>query len=137
VARIDGELVGVLLGFPARRRLRLHAALLRRSLSHLPVSRWALLAAALARLAWLTPSPPADSFYVAAIAVAHGYRRRRVASALGDVAQAHARDAGLAQVAAHTGRLHRVARTALESHGLRAVAERRGGYVLYVKALAG
>lgn len=137
VARVDAELAGVLVGFPARRRLRLHAALLRRSLSHLPVPRWALLLAALARLAWLTPSPPVDSFYVAAIAVAPAYRRRRVASALGDAVQAYARAAGFAQVAAHTGRLHRVARVALESHGLRAVAERRGGYVLYLKPLDG
>jgi GNAT superfamily N-acetyltransferase len=137
IAEVGLDLAGMLLGFAARDRVRLHAALVRRSLPCLPMVRWVVLFAALAQLAWRTPRPPADSVYVAAVAVAPAYRRRRVGSVLGDAAQAYARDGGFAQVAAHTGGRHPVARAGLEHYGLRAAAERRGGYVLYVKALGG
>src|SRR3954447_16298469 len=43
VAEIDGVVVGVLIGFPARDRYRLHCALLLASLRYLSPRRWPLL----------------------------------------------------------------------------------------------
>ena len=70
VAELDGRLAGVLIGFPARDRYRLHLALLRKGLRYVNVRRWPLLLAALPQLIAATPRPPRRAYYVGTIAVA-------------------------------------------------------------------
>ncbi len=135
VADLDGVIVGVLVGFGERKSMRLHAALAIRALRQLPVRRALLLPAVVALLRLLTPRPPRDAFYVAAIAVAPHARRRGIGSALGEAAVAHARAGAFGCIAAHTGTRHLVARQGLERFGLTARAHRTR-YVLYTMPLA-
>jgi GNAT superfamily N-acetyltransferase len=136
VAEVDGILAGVLIAFPARRRYRLHLALVRRGLSRTSPLRWPLLALGLAVLIAATPRPPREAYYIATIAVAPFARRRDVASTLGHHAELAAARQGMPLVAAHTGSRHLPARRALERYGLRAAKGRSWGFVLYVKDVA-
>jgi GNAT superfamily N-acetyltransferase len=122
VAELDRRVVGVLIGFPARDRYRLHLVLLRKGLRHVSIRRWPLLLAALPHLIAATPRPPRRAYYVATIAVARHARRRDVASTLGHHAELAAQR-------------HRVARRALERYGLTPSKDRRWGYVLYAKSV--
>ena len=135
VAELDGEPIGVVIGFPARARWRLHGALLRHGLRHVPWVRRIVLPLALARIAAATPAPPRGSFYVSALAVSPAFHRHGVASAFGDPVADHARRAGCSHLACHTGAGHLAARRALEKYGLRPIAGRSGGYVLYLMDL--
>lgn len=136
VAELDGEIVGVLVGFPARDRYRLHCALLLASLRHLSPRRWPLLVASLPQIALATPRPPRRAYYVGTIAVAAHARRRNVGSTLGRHAEIAAHDAGFPLIVAHTGTRHAIARRALERYGLQLHKARRNGYALYVKQVA-
>jgi GNAT superfamily N-acetyltransferase len=136
VAEIDGKVVGVLIGFAARERYRLHLALLRKGLRYASMRRWPLLFASLLHLIAATPRPPRRAYYVGTIAIARRARRRDVASTLGYHAELVAQRSGFPVIAAHTGSRHRPARSALERYGLRAVKDRRWGYVLYAKPVA-
>jgi GNAT superfamily N-acetyltransferase len=136
VAEVDGILAGVLIAFPARRRYRLHLALLRRGLTYTSPLRWPLLAVGLTFLIAATPRPPRDAYYIATIAVAPFARRRDVASTLGRHAEMAAARHRMPLVAAHTGARHLPARRALERYGLRPVKRRSWGFVLYVKGVA-
>jgi GNAT superfamily N-acetyltransferase len=133
VAELDGALAGVLIGFPARDRYRLHAALLRKGFHYVAARRRPLLIAALPQLIAATPRPPRRSFYVGTIAVARHARRRDVASTLGYHAELLAQQRGFPVIVAHTGSRHGPARRALERYGLRATKDRSWGYVLYAK----
>jgi GNAT superfamily N-acetyltransferase len=137
VAEIDGKVVGVLIGFPARHRYRLHRALLRASLRHLSPRRWALLIAALPQIALASPRPPRDAYYVGTAAIAGPARRRGVASTLAHHAEIAAAAEGFRQMVAHTGTRHALARRALENYGFRLKRARRNGYALYAKPLDG
>jgi GNAT superfamily N-acetyltransferase len=135
VAEIDGRLVGVFIGFPARDRYRLHRALLLASLRHLSPARWPLLLAALPQLVLASPQPPRDAYYVGTIAVVWHARWRGVASTLTHHAELAAGARGFRQVVAHTGTRHAIARRALENYGFQLVRARRNGYALYAKPL--
>ena len=135
VAEIDGQVVGVLIGFPVRDRYRLHRALLRAGLRHLSPRRWPLLAAALPPLVLATPRPPRGAYYIGTIAVARHAHRRGVAATLDHHAEVAAAARGFRQIVAHTGTRHAVARRALENHGFRLRRARRRGYALYAKPL--
>jgi GNAT superfamily N-acetyltransferase len=135
VAGIDGDVVGVLIGFPVRDRYRLHRALLLASLRHLSPRRWPLLVAALPQIVLATPRPPRGAYYIGTIAVARHARWRGVASTLAHHAEIAARARGFRQIVAHTGTRHAIARRALENYGFRMRRARRNGYALYVKAL--
>ena len=135
VAELDGRLAGVLIGFPARDRYRLHLALLRKGLRFVDTRRRPLLLAALPQLIAATPHPPRRAYYVGTIAVARHARRRDVASTLGYYAELLAQKHGFPLIVAHTGSRHRPARLALERYGLRATKDRRWGYVLYAKSV--
>jgi GNAT superfamily N-acetyltransferase len=135
VAEIDGKVVGVLIGFPARDRYRLHRALLLASLRHLSPRRWPLLVAALPQIVLASPRPPRGAYYVGTIAVAWHARWRGVASTLAHRAEVGAEARGFRQIVAHTGTRHAVARRALENYGCQLRRARRNGYALYVKAL--
>ena len=136
VAEIDGEVVGVLIGFPARDRYRLHRALLLGSLRHLSPRRWPLLVASLPQIVLATPRPPRGAYYVGTIAVARDARRRGVGSTLGRHAEIAAHERGFPLIVAHTGSRHAIARRALERYGLKVRKARRNGYALYVKPVA-
>jgi GNAT superfamily N-acetyltransferase len=133
VAELDGQLAGVLIGFPARDRYRLHAALLRKGFRHITPRRRALIVAALPHLIAATPRPPRRAYYVGTIAIARHARRRNVASTLGYHAELLAQQQGFPVIVAHTGSRHTPARRALERYGLTAVKDRSWGYVLYAK----
>jgi ribosomal protein S18 acetylase RimI-like enzyme len=135
VAHLDGRLAGVLIGFPARDRYRLHFALLRKGLRHGAPRRWPLLGLALVQLIAATPRPPRHAYYVATIAVARHARRRGVGSALAQHAELVAVRGEFPLIAAHTGSRHLTARRALERYGARATKERSWGYALYTKAV--
>lgn len=135
VAECAGEIVGVLMAFPARQRLRRQAMLALRTVWRLPPTQWLALTGALIKLVRLTPPPPGDSYYVGALALTEAYRRRGVASAMGRVIERHAGQAGFARLATLTGVRHLPARAALAEFGCRGVAQRQEGYVLYVKDL--
>jgi GNAT superfamily N-acetyltransferase len=133
VAEVDGQIAGVLIGFPARDRYVLHRRLLLASLRHLSLTRWPLLIVGLPLLVLASPRPPRDSYYVGTIAIARNARRRGVASTLGYWVEAEARERGFRVIVAHTGTRHAVARRALERYGLQVRRARRNGYALYVK----
>jgi GNAT superfamily N-acetyltransferase len=133
VAESDGRPVGVLIGFAARDRYRLHLALLRKGLRFVSPRRRPLLLAALPHLIAATPRPPRRAFYVGTIAVARHARRRDVASTLGYHAELIAQQRGFPVIVAHTGSRHAPARRALERYGLHATKDRSWGYVLYLK----
>jgi GNAT superfamily N-acetyltransferase len=133
VAEIDDKIVGVLIGFAARERYRLHFALLRNGLRFVSRRRWPVLILSALHLIAATPRPPRRAYYVGTIAVARRARRRDVASTLGYHAELVAHRRGFPVIVAHTGSRHRPARSALERYGLRAVKDRRWGYVLYAK----
>jgi ribosomal protein S18 acetylase RimI-like enzyme len=135
VAESAGRLVGVMIGFPARDRYRLHLALLRKGLRFVSARRRPLLVAALPHLIAATPRPPRRAYYVGTIAVARHARRRDVASTLGYHAELLAQQHGFPVIVAHTGSRHGPARRALERYGLRATKERSWGYVLYAKSV--
>jgi GNAT superfamily N-acetyltransferase len=135
VAEVDGNVVGVLIGFPARERYRLHRALLLAGLRHLSPRRWPLLAAALPQIVLASPRPPRGAYYVGTIAVAWHARSRGVASTLTHHAEIAARARGFRQIVAHTGTRHAIARRALENYGFQLRRARGNGYALYVKAL--
>jgi GNAT superfamily N-acetyltransferase len=135
IAELDGTLAGVLIGFPARERYRLHLALLRKGLRYVNPRSWPIVLAALPQLIAATPRPPRRAYYVGTIAVARHARRRDVASTLGFHAELLAQRRGFPLIVAHTGSRHRAARLALERYGLRATKDRRWGYVLYVKTV--
>ena len=135
VAESGGRPVGVLIGFAARDRYRLHLALLRKGLRFVSARRRPLLVAALPHLIAATPRPPGRAYYVGTIAVARHARRRDVASTLGYHAELLAQQRGLPVIVAHTGSRHGPARRALERYGLRAIKDRSWGYVLYAKSV--
>jgi GNAT superfamily N-acetyltransferase len=135
VAESAGRLVGVMIGFPARDRYRLHLALLRKGLLFVSARRRPLLVAALLHLIAATPRPPRRAYYVGTIAVARHSRRRDVASTLGYHAELLAQQGGFPVIVAHTGSRHGPARRALERYGLRATKDRSWGYVLYAKSV--
>lgn len=135
VAELDGRLAGVLIGFPARDRYRLHFSLLRQGFRYVAPRRWPLLIAALPQLIAATPRPPRRAYYVGTIAIARHARRLNVASTLGYHAELLAQQRGFPAIVAHTGSRHGPARRALERYGLTPVKDRSWGYVLYAKSV--
>jgi hypothetical protein len=131
VAEVDGRLAGVVIGFPAAARYRLHFALLRQGVARIPLRRRILIPPVAGWLVVAAPRPPRDGFYVAAIAVGRLFLRRGVATALFDSMGSRARRSGLSRLAGHTGLRHAVMRSTAEAYGFRASRARRWGYVLY------
>jgi GNAT superfamily N-acetyltransferase len=133
VAECDGAPVGVVTTFPASARYRLHGALLLQALRRLPRGRWPVVGASLLQVAVLTPRPPGDSLYIAAIAVAPGFRLSGIGSGLIREAETAARRAGFTRVAGNTG--HSVMHAGAAKRGYRKVAGRSRGYALLIKDL--
>lgn len=147
VAELDGEVVGVLAGYPEREAARRQWGFLLRSLRGLPPWRWAGVVVLLGLLARVEPPAPAASWYVDALAVAPAARRRGAGRALLAAAEAQARAAGCGAVSLDTEVENAPARALYEAAGFRPGPERRArpgaarrlgtrGYVAYVKELS-
>jgi ribosomal protein S18 acetylase RimI-like enzyme len=124
VAEAGGAVVGVLAGFPTADADRMAQRFLSLTARRIPPWRWPRTLAHVRAATRLSPVPPARSWYVDALAVAPGWRRRGVAGALLDRAQETAARAGLDGVALDTG---------LANDGARALYEGRGFAVREVR----
>jgi len=119
VAEADGEIVGVLAGFPVREGDRLARRFVALTFPRLPVWRWPGLLRHLHASGLMAPRPPLGAWYVDALAVSDGARRRGVATRLLAEAEAAARDAGASGVALDTGLGNAPARALYEGYGFR------------------
>lgn len=147
VALVDGTVAGVLAAFPLREGDPRARRFLRLAAPRLPLWQWPRTARHLIASARVTPNPPAGSFYVDALAVAEGLRRRGVATALLHEAERAARLAGASSLALDTGFENEAGQRLYEAFGFRRTGERRApderaaraiggrGFVSYVKAI--
>lgn len=117
VSQASGEVVGVVAGFPLADSAVLANAFVTQSLRRLAPWRWPGVWRHLRAAGRLTPHPPAGAWYVDALAVAEGARRRGVARALLDDASARARELGAPGVALDTGVRNRGAQALYEACG--------------------
>jgi ribosomal protein S18 acetylase RimI-like enzyme len=117
VAEADGDVVGVMAGYPAADADLLSQRFLGLAVRRIPPWRWPGVARHLHAGARMSPHPPPDTYYVDALAVAEPWRRRGVARALLDEATARADAAELDGIALDTG---------LENAPARALYEREG-----------
>jgi ribosomal protein S18 acetylase RimI-like enzyme len=117
VAVAGDALVGALAGYPVAEGDRLARRFLRLAIPRLPARQWPAVWRHLRAAGRLAPLPPAGAFYIDALAVEAGWRRRGVAAALLDDAAMRARAAGLSGIALDTG---------LDNAGAQALYERFG-----------
>jgi ribosomal protein S18 acetylase RimI-like enzyme len=117
VAYVDGELVGVVAGFPVASGDRLSRRFIQLTLPKLPPWRWWGTFRHLRAAGNVAPTPPVDAYYVDALAVADGWRRKGIARQLLDVAHEQAREAGLGRLALDTGLHNTGARRLYEAYG--------------------
>jgi ribosomal protein S18 acetylase RimI-like enzyme len=119
VAELDGEVIGVLAGFPAREGDRLARHFVSLTFARVPAWRWPGLVRHLRAAGTVSPLPPLDAYYVDALATAPQARRRGVATALLSEAERQARTHGASGVALDTGLANQPARALYESYGFR------------------
>lgn len=140
VAELEGAIVGAMAAFPVEEAPPRSRAFLRLALRGAPPTRWPTAL----YLYWAggrgSPSPPATAFYVDALAIEPGRRRRGIARALLAEAERDARGLGLPAVALNTTIANEAARALYASEGYDEVAHsspRRGvpGFVALVKPL--
>jgi ribosomal protein S18 acetylase RimI-like enzyme len=141
VTEIDGAVVGALAAYPVGESTARARAFLRIALRGIRLWRWP----GALRLYWLggraAPAPPEATFYVDALAVADGARRRGLARALLEQAEREARERGLEAVSLDTALHNKPARALYIGAGYDEVAYRppaRGmpGFVALVKPLS-
>ena len=147
VVELEGDLAGVIAWFPVDEgdaRARRFVAL---TAPRVPPWRWPALLRHLRAAGLVSPNPPRGTLYVDALAVAPGFRRRGVATALLAAAEEAAAAAGLDGVALDTGLHNEPARSLYEAAGYRQREIRRApnpaiataiggpGFVGYVKPL--
>jgi ribosomal protein S18 acetylase RimI-like enzyme len=137
VAYVDGELVGVIAGFPVDRSDDLSRRFIRLTLPKLPPWRWWGTFRHLRAAGLVAPTPPEDAFYVDALAVAPEWRRRGIAHRLLDEANRQARDAGLGRLALDTGLQNTGARRLYETYGFGEREIRRARNDRTARALGG
>lgn len=111
------EVVGVIAGFPLTDSAALANRFVAESLRRLGPWRWPGVWRHLRAAGRLTPHPPDRAWYVDALAVAEGTRRRGVARTLLDDAARQARAAGAPGVALDTGVGNRDAQALYEACG--------------------
>ena len=119
VAELDGEVVGVLAGFPVRDGDRLARRFVALTFPRLPLHRWPGLLRHLHASGRVAPRPPLGAWYVDALAVAGAAQRKGVATALLREAERAARAAGASGVALDTGLGNAPARALYEGYGFR------------------
>lgn len=147
VAEADGQVVGVIVGFPAGEGEDLARHFLRLTAWRIPPWRWRRLLRHLNSASGMSPTPAPGSWYVDALAVAPDARRQGVARALLADAEATARAQGATGVSLDTGLENAPARALYEASGFeerdirrardeRAAAALGGaGFVGFFKAL--
>jgi ribosomal protein S18 acetylase RimI-like enzyme len=146
VAEVDGRVVGVLAGFPVTDAPELARRFVGLTFRRTPPWRWPGMWRHVQAAGTLAPRTPARSWYVDALAVDAGLRRRGVARALLAVAEEQAEALDLTGVALDTG-LHNEGARALylasgfEEHDVRRARSDRiasavggPGFVGYFKA---
>jgi ribosomal protein S18 acetylase RimI-like enzyme len=143
----EGEVVGVLVAFPALDGDRLARKFVSLTLSHVPPHRWPAVLRHLRASSRVSPHPPQESFYVDALAVAEGARRQGVGRALIREAERQAREADAVLLALDTGIANDPARRLYMTSGFEETGVRRApderiaravggiGFVSYVKSL--
>ena len=137
VAYVDTELVGVVAGFPVTSGDRLSRRFIQLTLPKLPPWRWWGTFRHLRAAGNVAPAPPPDAYYVDALAVAPGWRRRGIAHQLLDVAHEQARRAGLPCLALDTGLQNMGARRLYEAYGFGEREIRRAPNDRTARALGG
>jgi ribosomal protein S18 acetylase RimI-like enzyme len=119
VAEADGEVVGVLAGFPSAQGERLARRFIALTLPRVPPWRWPRLVGHLSAASRISPQPPVGSWYVDALAVAAGRRRQGVGRRLLVEAERLAAHAGATGVALDTGLANAPAQALYEACGYR------------------
>jgi ribosomal protein S18 acetylase RimI-like enzyme len=117
VADADGGVVGVLAGYAEHDGDRLARRFLRLTLARMPPWAWPGVARHLRASQRVAPFPPPGTWYVDALAVAPGWRRRGVARELLAAAERKAAAAGLDALALDTGVENAPARAFYEAAG--------------------
>jgi ribosomal protein S18 acetylase RimI-like enzyme len=146
VAEAGGALAGVLAGFPVPDGDALARRFVALSFGRLAPWQWPRVVRHLRAAGRISPRPPLGAWYVDALAVEAGWRRRGVAQRLLAEAEAAAARAGLGGVALDTGIANAPARALYERCGYEAREVRRApddrtaravggaGFVAYFKA---
>jgi ribosomal protein S18 acetylase RimI-like enzyme len=137
VAVDDGEIVGILAGFPVLEGDQLARRFVRLTVPRLPPWAWPKTLRHLRAAGLLSPHPPPDAYYVDALAVAPAHRRRGIASALLDEAAADARRQGLSGLALDTGLHNDGARALYQACGFREREVRRAPTPRAARAVGG
>lgn len=102
VAEVDGRVVGVVAAFPAARADALSRRFIALTAPRVPPWRWPGLVRGLWAAGRLVPRPPADAWYVDALAVAPEARHQGIARRLLADAEERAREVGAPAVALDT-----------------------------------
>jgi ribosomal protein S18 acetylase RimI-like enzyme len=137
VALAGDEVVGLLAGFTVPDGDRLARHFVRMTVPRLPPWTWPRTLRHLRAAGLLSPHPPADAYYVDALAVAAPWRRRGIARALLDDATRDARRAGLSGLALDTGLQNDGARALYEACGFREREVRRAPTPRAARAIGG
>lgn len=133
----DGRVVGVLAAFPAAYADRLARRFVSLTAVQVPPWRWPAVIRHLRASGRVSPQPPADAYYVDALAVVTGARRQGIATALLEEAERQARHAQASLLALDTGLSNDGARALYEARGFTETGERRAPNARIARAVGG
>ncbi len=122
VAELDGATAGAMAAMPYREWTPRAHQFLRVTLQSIPVWRWPSTLWMYRSSGRMAPEPPGTALYIDSLATDERYRRRGVARALLDEAEATARAGGLRTLALDTGQENRAARSLYLDAGFEEVA---------------
>ncbi len=137
VALAGDEIVGLLAGFPVPEGDRLARRFVRLTVPRLPPWAWPKTLRHLRAAGLLSPHPPVDAYYIDALAVAPGWRRKGIARLLLDEAARDAAALGLSGLALDTGLHNEGARALYRACGFREREVRRAPSVRAERAIGG
>jgi ribosomal protein S18 acetylase RimI-like enzyme len=137
VAVAGEQIVGLLAGFPVADGDRLARRFVALTVPRLPPWRWPGTLRHLKAAGTLSPHPPHNAYYVDALAVDAGWRRRGVARRLLEEAEREAAHAGLRGVALDTGLANAPARALYAAYGFAERDVRRAADDRIARAVGG